>query len=141
MKIGKIIVACGVLTMFAFASCNKYEDGPAISLRSKKERIANTWQIEVAYNNGEDVTDQYDEYTLKFTKGGDAELAALYSFGAFSYEYDTDGTWSFGNNAEELDLDYEDDDADASFQILRLAEDELWLREKGGEDELHLMPK
>ena len=141
MKTGKLILGLGVMAALTFASCKKYEEGPAISLRSKKERVANTWQIEKAYNNGEDVTDEYDEYTVKFTKAGDAELAALYSFGDFSFEYETDGTWAFQNNAEELAVDYENDDADRTYQILKLTEDELWVREKGGEDELHLMPK
>jgi hypothetical protein len=141
MKTGKLVLGLSLITAITFASCKKYEEGPVISLRSKKERVANTWQIEVAYNDGEDVTEEYDEYTVKFTKDGDAELAALYSWGGFSYEYETNGTWSFMNNSEELEVDYEDDDADEVYQILKLEEDELWLRVKGEEDELHLMPK
>jgi hypothetical protein len=38
-------------------------------------------------------------------------------------------------------MDFENDDADRTYQILRLKEDEMWLREIGGEDELHLMPR
>ena len=142
MKKGiKIAAGLGLMAVFALSSCNKYEEGPIASLRTKKERVANTWVIESAYRNGEEVTDDYEEYTLHIEKDGDAELAALYTWGSFSYEYETDGTWEFTNKAENLSLDYEDDDADQVYQILRLAEKELWLRELGGEDEIHLAPK
>lgn len=125
----------------AFLSCKKYDDGPALSLKSKKARVANTWIIQQAYRDGEDVTEDYDEYTLRLDPDGNAELAALYSFGNFSFEFETDGTWSFANNNEELVLNFEDDAADAQYQILKLKSDEMWLRELGGEDELHLITK
>lgn len=141
MKTGKIILGMAVMATVTFAACSKYEDGPEVSFRSKKERVANTWKIEAAYSNGEDVTEQYDEFTLLMTKDGDAELTAEYSFGDFSFEYETDGTWQFANDEQNLMLDFEDDDADQSYQILRLAEEQLWIRELGGEDELQLMPK
>lgn len=141
MKISKWIALTGIVSIIALGSCKKYEDGPAISLKSKKERVANTWRIEQAFRNGEDVTSDYDEYTLFTQKDGDAELAALYSFGAFSYEYETQGTWDFESNNEIIAFDYQDNDADVKYQILRLEEDALWLREQGGEDELHLVSK
>jgi len=141
MKTGKWILTMGVLLTVAIVGCNKYEDGPGISLQSKKERVANTWKIEQALRDGEDVTSDYDEFTLRTTKDGDAELAALYSFGAFSFEYETMGTWQFETDKENISFDYQDDDADVTYQILRLEEDNMWLREKGGEDELHLITK
>ena len=42
-----------VIAVLLLAGC-KYEDGPAISLRSKKARAANTWQIDKAFENGVD---------------------------------------------------------------------------------------
>lgn len=141
MKIKNILLGGALLSLFVLPSCNKYEEGPGVSLRSKTERVSNTWMIDQAFRNGEEVTDEYDEFTLRTTKDGDAELAAIYSAGSFSFEYETDGTWSFKDNKETLELDFENDDADNSYQILRLAEDELWIRENGGEDELHLKPR
>ena len=141
MKIKHILLTGALLALFVLPSCNKYEEGPAVSLRTKKERVSNEWQIENAYRNGEDVTDEYDEYALRLRKDGDAELAALYSSGDFTFEYETQGTWSFEDKKEELNMDFENDEADRRYQILRLKEDELWLREIGGEDELHLMTR
>ncbi len=138
----KTLFFTGLLSILVvLPSCSKYEEGPAISLRTKKARVANTWEVEKAYRNNEEVTDDYDEYTLKTTKDGDAELAALYSAGSFSFEYDTQGTWDFADDKESLMLDFEDDGADRNYQILRLTNDEMWLREIGGEDELHLKTK
>jgi len=136
----KVFLACTLFVAFTLASCSKYEEGPAISLRSKKERVANTWKIENAYRNGEDVTGDYDQYSLRLTKGGDATLAALFRSGNLTFEYETDGTWKFESDKEVLNLDFENDEADRKYQILKLKEDELWLREQGGEDELHLIP-
>lgn len=146
MKISKTnvksILFTGLLsTLVVLPSCSKYEEGPGVSLRTKKARVANTWEVEKAMRNNEEVTDDYDEYTLKTTKDGDAELAANYSSGSFSFEYETQGTWDFADDKETLMLDFENDAADVNYQILRLAEDEMWLREIGGEDELHLKTK
>lgn len=139
----KKIISMSCIAFFAitvFTSCSKYEEGPLISLRSKTERISNTWKVEQALENGEDVTDQYDQYQLEMLNNNDASLAALYSLGSFTYEYETEGTWSFEDSKEQLELDFEDDDADRIYDILRLKEKELWLKEAGGSIELRLEP-
>ena len=120
-----------------FIGC-KYEEGPKITLLTKKARMENTWNIEKAMDGGEDVTSEYDNYTLELEKDGDAKLTAEYTAGPFAYTGNTDGTWEFENSKENVKFDYEDDDADQSYQILKLTSDELWLREIGGDLELHL---
>ena len=137
------IFSIGMLAIFAatlFTSCSKYEEGPLISFRSKKARIANTWQIEQALEDGEDVTENYDQYELEMLDDGDASLAALYTVGDLTFEYETSGTWEFEDSKEQLLLDFEDDNADRLYDILRLKENELWLKEAGGSTELHLKP-
>jgi hypothetical protein len=124
----------------ALSSCSKYEEGPAFSLRSKEERVANTWKVDKAMENGNDVTGSFDQYQLEMLSGGQASLAALYSLGELNFEFETDGTWSLENNNEDLRLDFQNDAADRIYEILRLKEDELWLREKGGSLELYLEP-
>ena len=128
------------MIMGTLGSCSKYEEGPSLSLRSKKARVANTWKIDKAYRNGNDVTNDYDQYSLYMNKDGDARLVAIYKSGNFTFEAETDGTWKLESDKEDLNLDFENNDADRKYQILRLKEKELWLREQGGEDELHLIP-
>ena len=45
-----------LILCISIVSCKKYEDGPAISLMSKKARIANIWKVDVYYLNGKDIT-------------------------------------------------------------------------------------
>ncbi len=136
----KLAIAMSLL-LGVTTGCKKYEEGPAFSLRTKKSRVANTWKIDKAYSDGEDVTDSYDQYELYMSKDGDAELVAIYSFGNFTGEFETQGTWKFEDSKETLVLDFQDDDADESYQILKLKNDELWLREEGEEVELQLVPR
>jgi hypothetical protein len=121
--------------------CKKYEDGPLFSLRPREERIANTWRVESAMNGGNDVTGSFDQYELQMLRDHSAMLAALYQLGDLSFEFQTNGTWALVNHDDDLQLDFENNAADETYEILRLKEKELWLHEKGGDLELHLVPR
>ncbi len=140
MKATTLMLSLAIFGSIGLSSCSKYEDGPMISLRSKKERIANTWKVEKAMDKGSDVTGSFDQYKLEMLSDGKASLAALYSLGDLTFEFETIGTWSLENSSEDLKLDFENNAADQTYEILRLKEKELWLREKGGSLELHLEP-
>ena len=140
MNIQKTLVI-GIAAMMLTTGCKKYEDGPAVSFRSKKARIANTWRVDKALNGSEDVTSDFDQYELQMLTNGNATLSALYHLGDLSFEFQTNGTWSLENNNEDLRLDFENDAADETYEILRLKEDELWLRTKSKDLELHLTPR
>lgn len=135
----KITVLFSILVLTA-SSC-KYEDGPFISLRSKAERVANVWVIDKAYKDGNDETSNYDQYELNLSKGGDAKLTSNYSSGGFTFSFTTEGNWVFENKKNDIRLDFDDDDADQVYEILRLKENELWIKEKGGTRELQLKSK
>jgi hypothetical protein len=133
----KTPLAIAAIALLA-VGCKKYEDGPGVSLVPRTERVANTWVIDKAYSDGEDITSSFDQYVLSLTTGNDATLEANYTLFGVVISYQTTGTWAFANEQEELVLDFEDDAADGSYQILRLTSDELWLRELGGDLELRL---
>lgn len=135
-----IAVALTVISALG-TGCKKYDDGPFFSLRSREERIANTWRVESAMNGGNDVTSSFDQYELQMLRDKSATLAALYQIGDLSFEFQTNGTWDLINDDECIQLDLENDAADETWDILRLKEKELWLREKGGDLELHLVPR
>ena len=130
-----------IFSSLILMSCSKYEENPAISLSSKKARMANTWVVNKATANDQDVTDDYDDFELYLTKSGDAELSAEYTVFTIDFSTDTDGTWEFANSKENLVLDFEDDNADREYQILKLTKDELWLRELGRDLEIELKEK
>jgi len=140
MRTTTLLLALAILGSIGLSSCSKYEDGPILSLRSKEERIANTWRVEKAMENGSDVTGSFEQYRLDLRTNNAASLAARYTLGGLTFEFETNGTWSLDNDNEDLRLDFENDAADKTYEILRLKEDELWLREKGGNLELQLEP-
>lgn len=122
-------------------SCKKYADGPAISLIPKKDRVANTWIVEKALADSQDVTSDYDQYEIYLTNDGDAQLTADYTVFGVTYTTATNGTWEFTNDESNIRFDYEDDSQDAEYQILKLTEKEFWLRKVGEELELQLKEK
>lgn len=139
MKTLRLIMA--VTGLFTFTMCNKYDEGPMLSLRSKTERVANNWKVAQAIEDGKDVTGDYNKYELDLTKTGNARLSAEYKFVRVSYKFETDGTWSFVNDKENISFNYKNDDADAVYRILKLHEDEMWLRKDGTTLEFHLVPR
>jgi hypothetical protein len=132
----------GALTLLVLATsqtgCKKYPDGPGLSLNPRNARVANHWVIAKATEDGQDVTNQYDHYDLFLEKDGDARLDASYYFFGTQIVVITDGTWMFTNHDANLQIDYENDGADVEYQILRLTEKELWLRQVGADLELQL---
>ena len=48
-----------ILICFVTFSCKKYEDGPTVSLRTKKARVVNKWKVDSYYINGVDKTTDY----------------------------------------------------------------------------------
>lgn len=132
-----IFVSVFVLTL---SSC-KYEDGPFISLRSKEERVANVWVIDKAFDNGTDVTSDYEQYELNLDKDRNANLTSKYSSGNITFSFTTKGNWVFENKKNDIRFDFDDDDADMVYEILRLKENEFWIKEKGGSRELQLKSK
>lgn len=120
------------------SGCNNYDDGPGISLVPRADRVANTWIIERAIANGDDITAAFEQYVLTLGTDNSATLEAAYTLFGVVITNETTGTWAFANDQEELVLDFEDDQADGTYQILRLTQEELWLRRVGQELELRL---
>jgi hypothetical protein len=129
-----------IILMFAIAtslltSCEKYSDGPAFSLRTRTERLSNTWIVDNYKINGVDYTSLATDYTETFTKKG----AYTYSWSIFNGS----GTWAFQNNDEEVKLNGSDNQASRTLIILKLEEKSLWYYYMDGNDrhEFHLNQK
>lgn len=123
--------AIALIAAGTFTGCKKYEEGPSLSLRSKKARVANEWRVEYAYDleDGEINTSDFTGETWEFTKKGEwieREYGVI----------EKSGTWEFISDKESIkitkpnNVDY--------YNILKLKENEMWLRD--GDEELHLVP-
>lgn len=132
-----LTLLAALLVVFTFSSCNSYPEGPLISLTSKTERVTNSWKIVQALEDGVDVTSDYNKYELIATNNGEARLTANYTFLGAKFDFETEGTWSFVNDFKEIAFNYDNDSADVVYQILKLTEDEMWLKENGTTLELH----
>jgi len=115
-----ILVASAALTI---SSCGKYDEGPGISLSSKTGRVANTWKLDKAFENGIDLTLEYKmDYPLfevTFTKDGSYEILINGDRGV--------GSWVFDKNKEKIILTESVSSYVEAWNILRLAKDELWI--------------
>jgi hypothetical protein len=129
------------LSSLFLTSCNKYEEGPKFSLRTKTERVHNNWKISYAKEDGADVTSSYHRYELDLEKDGDAALSTNYDFAGVNYQYVTNGKWSFISDKEKLSFDFDNNDADGIYTILKLKEDEMWLSEDGKDIVLHFVTR
>lgn len=106
-------------------SCSKYQDGPFISFRKKNKRITGTWKHSafVYLDQNVTVTDNLPATLYTYTEDNQY----------YTSEGDT-GTWEFGEGID-LNIRLKDTDSVITFEILRLAKKELWL--KTGQQEWH----
>jgi hypothetical protein len=120
-----------ILCVSLLTSCKKYEEGPAFSLRSKTERVANTWRIEYAWDriDSVNITTDCSGETWEFTKKNDFVKRD-------NGIVDKTGSWEFVSNKEQITIRLPL--TTHTYEILRLKEKELWLRDS--EEELHLVP-
>ena len=55
------LIFFSIIFAFAMFSCSKYEDGPAIRLKSKKNRLLGEWKVVEFKKDNEDLTQFYQD--------------------------------------------------------------------------------
>lgn len=135
ISVNLIIMAS--IMVITLQSCSKYEDGPFASLKSKQERVSNSWRVEKYLSNGTDYTSNYDGYTETYTKAGDYLFTSNSFFGTTSGS----GKWELQNNNTEILRSSVDGQDNQVLIILRLTEDEFWYYYMDRDDkrEFHLI--
>ena len=138
-----LLIACAFLFAAGLNSCSPYEEGPAISLRSKTERVANTWRVNYAVEaDGDDQTSDYEEDRFILDKDGNV----TYTFEIAGTVFTATGTWAFTNDDENIRIQTSFDflglpvDSDETYEILKLKETEVWIRDIDDDQiELHFV--
>ncbi len=125
----KIALVTLIIGSVSFASCKKYEDGPAISLIPKKARLANTWAVEKYLENGVDKTSDYRQFVTSesfiIDKSGTWTMSETTILGNFSDA----GSWELINSKEDLKtLSNQSGSTADTVQIIRLKSNELWTK-------------
>ncbi|MFH0893002.1 MAG: hypothetical protein V2A54_01085, partial [Bacteroidota bacterium] len=131
-KILNLTAVIAVITAFALSSCGKYEDGPGLSLASKKGRVVGVWTIEKTIYTpvtGAVVTTDsvWNDYSVEYTKDGAFISTMLFGGVSFSVQ----GTWAFDGSKENIITTYTSGSVTSTEtgKILRLTSKEMWLED------------
>jgi hypothetical protein len=123
LELTTLLLAIGLI--FGSTSC-KYEEGPILSLRTKKDRIAGDWVIEKTIeSDGTEDTD-WDGVEVTFDKDGTGKSSYTYTIFGVSTTQTTNFNWEFTDSKKKLKITTEDGDVDES-TILKLKNDEMWV--------------
>jgi hypothetical protein len=141
----KKLISLSLVAVFGlaltFTACKKYEDGPLISLASKKSRVVNVWKVEKIIDNGVDVTAQAATwiagYSIEFKKDNSYVSSFVGSSSVGT------GIWAFDTKKENLIITGTGSSVADISKILRLKSKELWLKNTYGTDveEVHYVTK
>lgn len=130
-----LITLFGAFAVVFTEGCKKYPEGPTLSVRSRAERVANTWKVDNYKMNGNDLTSLVSSYNETFTKKG----AYSYIWSLFSGS----GTWVFQNKDAEIKITGNDAQSTRTLYILKLEEESFWYYTMDGNDkhEYHMVSK
>ncbi len=126
MKYLKLSLLAIIGIVLSFSSCSKYEDGPWLSLRTKKARLAGTWKLDSYEVNGESYSAStiLEEPKIKFDKDGSGKFISPVIMGQeFSASFD----WEFVSKKEKIKITKQLGGLPVSeeYKILRLTNKEL----------------
>ncbi len=112
-----------ILMINSIAGCKKYEDGPWVSLRSKKTRLLGKWKV--VSIDGEEQANK-GELIINFQETPFKPIAITFSsYDENAYEsYAITGSWAWKSNKDIVEVRAEILKADWS--ILRLKKKEFW---------------
>jgi len=145
----KKFILCGLIAFSALAvtitSCNKYEDGPKISLLTKKMRVTGDWSLEqylangTTSSNGTDITSSMQSF-LGSTWEWQIEKDGSYKS---TGNVNENGTWALGEDKDDITFTppSTSSSSPSTYRILKLKSKELWLRytnTNGTYDVIHL---
>jgi hypothetical protein len=125
----------------ALTSCSKYEEGPKLTLLTKKMRLSGTWGVAAYLENGVDKTSDYRQgtsaETFTINKDGSFTSSVTNLLGTFTSE----GTWEFINDKEDVKTTTTKFNGVAlttpsldTMHITKLKNKEMWTKEVDGSD-------
>jgi|LakMenEpi03Aug12_release.lakeMendotaPanAssembly.Ray.scaffolds.fasta_scaffold46158_5 hypothetical protein len=134
------ILSVGVIF---FTACRKYEEGPNISLRTKKARVTNNWRVESAEVNG--VERSQEPYWTKqkhyFRRNGDYVVTVIDPNTLEATNLN--GSWKLYDNDRKIALTLRranaGQDSVSDYNVLKLFNKQMWLRRTDNSVELHFI--
>lgn len=90
-----------LLGLIIITGCKKYEEGPALSLRSKEKRLCQEWNLDKFTYNDEAITYQ-DNQKWVFRENGTLTITIIEDDSSDEIEYD----WRWANDKEDIEILY-----------------------------------
>lgn len=130
--------------LISISSCRKYEEGPNVSLRTKKARITNNWKYESALVNGVEVS--LDPYYAKqkhyFYRDGKYIQTIIDPITLEARNLQ--GNWTLYDKDKKIAITVKvppaNLDSTMDYNILKLFEKQMWLRTTDNSREYHFAP-
>jgi hypothetical protein len=118
-----------IIIILSLVSCKKYDDGPSLSLRSKKARVVGKWVTEYwLVNKYEQIYMLDTSRKAEFTDDG---KYIYHEYNPFTHHVtNAEGTWEFRKEKEQLLLSLPNQADSSAYQlwdIKRLKNKQLWL--------------
>lgn len=118
----------GILTLSILFTACKYEDGPKLSLRTKKHRAVNTWHIDKVFENGIDKTTDYKNAYVNYQIAIKSDNTYELTYRPFNIgDYSETGNWDFSGDKVFINFTPKDSKNPGQWKILRLTEKETWV--------------
>ncbi|HHG83249.1 MAG TPA: hypothetical protein ENJ82_00740 [Bacteroidetes bacterium] len=123
------LLTVALLLGITTTGCKKYEDGPAISIKSKRARATNNWKAKNVFQDGVDYTAWFTDWSIDMGEDGRIVI---------SDKDDNDSTitqagfWDLVNDQKELRLLLTEPRVDPDqkyYTITRLTSKEFWFKE------------
>jgi hypothetical protein len=119
--------------IFSFSSCSKYEDGPSLSLRTKKKRLCQQWYADELITGNTVIKLDPSGNFIDIYKNGE------YSFSNAGWYYSGSGSWEFSDDKEKFYVHLAQQNGiqylvtTYEYTILKLTNKKLWLRDEQGQ--------
>lgn len=125
----RVFVFLCLFVLFICPSCKKYEEGPGISLRSKKARFTGIWQLTKWTVDGTEQDLTSITWSLAAYNSGNYERTIQYNVAPLPPTTDIEqGTWEFDKKKNNLLFLDAANPAPVPQEIIKLKNKELWLR-------------
>lgn len=127
MKTLKLTSLLFAAALMLGTSCNKYENGPSLSLRTKKARLVNTWELTEVIDGDTDISEFTKGTTMTIDKEGNFSFGGKTPQGVAA---SGNGTWEFSSDKTTLILTTPNVRTPEKWVITKLKNDELWVEKE-----------
>ena len=92
------------ISLLILSSCKKYDEGPAISLRSKEKRLCQEWKLDKVLQNGEVGSQDGDIVFWEFQKNGNLNTIHQSMEGGSTVSYSMTLQWRWSKDKEKIEI-------------------------------------